>query len=134
VSRLLPLVPAEAAPVAGPVPAGERGALVISDRAARRVATAALTEVADLGGTTRWGAGSAGSSRDPAVTARVGVGTAELGVRCSVTYPAPVGRVVEEARAHLVDRMRELTGLAVGRVDIAVTVVPPPRAGHRELR
>jgi uncharacterized alkaline shock family protein YloU len=135
VSRLLPLGagPAPADPPA-PTPAGaaERGRLTVSGRAAARIATAALTEVADL-------TGPAARSRGPAqVRAAVTGSVAELDVRCGVGYPAPVARTVERAREHLVVRLRELAGLTVAHVDVAVVDLPagdgrPAGGRHRGL-
>ncbi|GEL20553.1 hypothetical protein [Pseudonocardia asaccharolytica] len=54
-----------------------------------------------------------------------------LQARLWVCYPAPVARVAEQIRAHLIDRLGELAGLQVREVDITVTALhhPHPLAG-----
>lgn len=105
-------------PDAGP------GRLTISDRTVERIAAAAIGEVDGVGGSAARVLGVA-VGRDEAVqvTAVVGARTTSLAVRLSVAYPAPVARTTEAARAHVVRRVEELTGLAVTRVDITVTAL-----------
>jgi uncharacterized alkaline shock family protein YloU len=139
VNRVLPMTPApapagpaaEAIATTGtsapatrtPAAPAERGRLEVSERAAARIATAALTEVDDIGGPVRR------RPTPPRVAATVRGATAGFDVRCTVAYPAPVGRTVERARAHLVSRVGELTGLTVAHVDVEVTALTTPEPG-----
>ncbi|MBF6174866.1 Asp23/Gls24 family envelope stress response protein [Nocardia blacklockiae] len=102
-------------------PAAElRGVTVVGERAVRRIATRAAREVA-------------GVEPDVQVIARVAGDTAVLRVRLPVRYPLPVGRVTDACRAHLIERTRELSGLAVPRVDIEVSALPTA-AEHGRVR
>jgi len=134
VNRVLPMTPAPTpAPLRRepttapaprpPVPADERGRLTVSERAASRIATAVLTEVDGIAGPRRRRAAP------PRVAATVKGATAGFDVRCAVAYPAPVTRTVERARAHLVSRVGELTGLTVDHVDVVVTALPAEGPG-----
>ncbi|MEW1723315.1 Asp23/Gls24 family envelope stress response protein [Streptomyces sp. NPDC093109] len=104
--------------------AGERGVTTIAAHAVERLAAHAVTEVEGTGGT---GAASASGGGKPGraatVTARVKGEVASLDVRLSVLYPASVAGTTEAARAHLIDRVGEFTGLTVSRVDITVTAL-----------
>ncbi len=114
-----------AAPSAAPDT--DRGSLTISERAVERIAVAALAEVDAVGGSvTRMlgvAVGREGADHTAKVTATVDGGTASLAVRLSVTYPTPVARTTEAARAHVIQRVEELTGFTVARVDITVTAL-----------
>ncbi|MEU0543146.1 Asp23/Gls24 family envelope stress response protein [Nocardia sp. NPDC005978] len=86
------------------------GSTTVSDRAVRRIAERAATEVDGV---------AAAVSVDALVTAD----TTALRVRLPVRYPLPVARVAESCRAHLVERVAELAGLRVTGVDIAVSAM-----------
>ncbi|MGV9411107.1 Asp23/Gls24 family envelope stress response protein [Nocardia sp. NPDC003693] len=86
------------------------GSTTVSDRAVRRIAERAATEVEGV---------AAAVSVDALVTAD----TAVLRVRLPVRYPLPVARVAESCRAHLVERVAELAGLRVTGVDIAISAL-----------
>lgn len=88
------------------------GTTTIDERAVRRIATRAATEVA-------------GVEPDVQVSAQVVGAGATLRVRLPIRYPLPVARVTDECRAHLITRTEELTGLAVPRVDIEVSAMVP---------
>ncbi|MFD3743339.1 Asp23/Gls24 family envelope stress response protein [Nocardia sp. NPDC058633] len=88
------------------------GATTIDERAVRRIAARAATEVA-------------GVERDVQVSAQVIGAGATLRVRLPIRYPLPVARVTDECRAHLIARTEELTGLAVPQVDIEVSALVP---------
>ncbi|GAA1200914.1 Asp23/Gls24 family envelope stress response protein [Prauserella alba] len=116
----------------------ERGQTTIATRTVERIATAALAEVDDVGGSVRRvlniAVGSADSAHhDAQVTAQIQGNEATLGVRLSVTYPTPVSVATEAARSHLIRRVTELTGLAVPRVDITVTALHAPARDHRRV-
>jgi uncharacterized alkaline shock family protein YloU len=109
------------------VPAQDRGELSIADQVVEKIAAIALGEVDQIGGVARRVLGVALGSTDPdrlpQVTAQINGSVVTVAARCSVTYPAPVGRVTEEARAHLIERVAALTGLSVAQVDITVTAL-----------
>ena len=133
------------APPAAPyVPAGRhrlqrepelRGDLDIADGVVEKIATAALGEVPDLGGAARRVLGVALGSDEPDgrpnVTATVSGASVVLDVAASVAYPAPVAPTADRARAHVIDRVGELTGLRVERVDIKVTALTRPQTASR---
>ncbi|MCR3721001.1 MULTISPECIES: Asp23/Gls24 family envelope stress response protein [Prauserella salsuginis group] len=115
----------------------ERGQTTIATRTVERIATAALTEVDDVGGSARRvfsiAVGGADDAQDAQVTAQVQGEETTLGVRLSVVYPTPVSAATEAARQHLVRRVSELTGLAVSRVDITVTALHAPTRERRRV-
>ena len=115
-----------------------RGRTTLSDRAVERVATQAVTEVADVGGAAHRLLGDTLSGspeeRSAQVSATVDDTTAALRVRLSIAYPASVARTTEQVRDHLVRRLHELTGLVVTRVDITVVALYLNQAGPRRVR
>jgi uncharacterized alkaline shock family protein YloU len=110
-----------------PADPGERGRTTIADRVIERIAVQAVGEVGAAGGAARRmlgvAVGGAGLDKDAQVTVTAAGGTAALAVQLSVAYPAPIARTAREARQRLIDRIEELTGHAVSRVDITVTAV-----------
>ncbi|MFJ6632470.1 Asp23/Gls24 family envelope stress response protein [Streptomyces sp. NPDC091376] len=116
-----------------------RGRTTVSDRTVERIAARVLTEVEHIGGTVGRVLGiSVPGQRpeDPArVTAKVSDDSADvaLDVRLSVVYPESVAHATEDARAHLVRRVADLTGLTVTRVDITVTAPRPPDSSTRRV-
>ncbi len=121
------------------VPAQDRGELTIADQVVEKIAATALGEVDQIGGAARRvlgvPLGSTDPGRLPQVRAQINGSVVTVAARCSVTYPTPVGRVTEQARAHLIERVGGLTGLIVAQVDITVTALPTGSPSHRrELR
>lgn len=114
------------------------GRTTLADRAVERTATQAITEVADVGGTARWVPGDTlggpAEERSAQVSATVDNTTASLHVRLSIAYPASVARTTEQVRSHLIQRLHELTGLVVTRVDITVTALYVTQSGNRRVR
>lgn len=114
------------------------GRTTLADRAVERTATQAITEIADVGGAARRLLGDAISGpaeeRSAQVSATVDDTTASLHVRLSIAYPASVARTTHQVRAHLIQRLHELTGLVVTRVDITVTALYITQPGHRRVR
>ncbi|MGB3442025.1 MAG: Asp23/Gls24 family envelope stress response protein [Actinophytocola sp.] len=102
-----------------------RGRTTVGTQAVERIAAHALSELDDVGGTTRTmlgisvGAGAPG--REAKVTARVSGEEVAMTVRMSVAYPASVRGTARRARAHLTRRVGGLTGLTVSTVDVTVT-------------
>ncbi len=108
-----------------PEPA-ERGSTTVAELAVERIATKVVADSAGVGGTARRllgiAVGQASAERDAEVAARLrGVSAVSLQVRCSVPYPTPVAQAVETLRGELSERIGELTGLSLQRVDVTVT-------------
>ena len=108
----------------GPAIAAERGATVILPRVVERVATQAVREVDRTAGTGRrvlgYTFGTPGTQTGATVQAYVDGQVATVEVAMTVIYPAPVLAVTRRTRHHITDRIVELTGLSVRRVDITV--------------
>ncbi|MCR6483575.1 Asp23/Gls24 family envelope stress response protein [Amycolatopsis sp. OK19-0408] len=119
------------------VPAEERGELVIAGQAVERIAAQAARELDDVGGAAGRVLGVAlggeDAERSVKVDAEVDGDRVRLATRLSITYPASVARTTEQARAHLRERVSELTGLDVERVDITVTALHPPATSSRRV-
>jgi uncharacterized alkaline shock family protein YloU len=116
---------------------GERGRTTIADRVIERIAVQAVSEVGAAGGSARRmlgvAVGGAGLDQDAQVAVTVAGGTAALAVQLSVAYPASVARTAREVRQRLVERIEELTGHAVSRVDVTVTAVHTAAPTRRVL-
>jgi uncharacterized alkaline shock family protein YloU len=116
---------------------GERGRTTIADRVIERIAVQAVGEVGAAGGSARRmlgvAVGGAGLDQDAQVAVTVAGGTAALAVQLSVAYPASVARTARAARQRLVERIEELTGHAVTRVDVTVTAVHTATAPTRRV-
>ncbi|SEF38437.1 Uncharacterized conserved protein YloU, alkaline shock protein (Asp23) family [Amycolatopsis pretoriensis] len=121
-----------------PSDAGERGALTIGGTAVERIAATAVTEVDGVGGSASRvlgvSVGSEDLDRSAKVTATVAGDTASLTVRLSIGYPRSVRQTTDAVREHLISRVRELTGLAVERVDITVTALHTAQADTRRVQ
>ena len=104
--------------------AGERGTTVILPRVVERVAAQAVREVSDTAGTGRrvlgYTVGVPEAQTQSTVRARVDGPEVSVDVAMTVIYPAPVLAVTRRARHHIIDRIVELTGLSVRRVNITV--------------
>lgn len=105
-------------------PPEQRGQTTIADRVVARLAAQAAAEVEQAGGTaprlmgvTRGRAGTG----TPRASARVDGRLATIGIRLSLTYPAPVRALTREVRRHIAERVTALTDLQVRQVDIEVT-------------
>ena len=94
-----------------------------------KIAGQAAGEVATAGGSSGGFLGF-GSHTDllarPRVEVELSGGTASVDLAITVAYPTPIRQVTEQVRQHLIDRVGELTGVEVTRVDITVS------AFHRE--
>jgi uncharacterized alkaline shock family protein YloU len=98
----------------------------VVELALERIATKVVADSAGVGGTARRllgiSVGQASTERDADVAARLrGASAVSLAVRCSVPYPTPVAPAVSTLRGELAERIGELTGLSVQRVDVTVT-------------
>ncbi|PRX50036.1 putative alkaline shock family protein YloU [Prauserella shujinwangii] len=113
----------------------ERGRTVVAGRAVERLAAYAVTEIESVGGSARRllgvTIGAEDQDRAAGVQARVDGATADLDVRLSIAYPNPVAVTCERVRVHLIQRVAELAGLTVSRVDITVTALHAPATGGR---
>ncbi|HLI37303.1 MAG TPA: Asp23/Gls24 family envelope stress response protein [Streptosporangiaceae bacterium] len=105
-------------------PPGERGRTRIDETVVEKIAAAAAGEVDAVAGCRRRVLGvrfgQLGQVRVRA-TVRGSLVTAE--VAAAVAYPAPLREVTRQVRAHVAQRVRELTGMRVGAVDVAVTAL-----------
>jgi uncharacterized alkaline shock family protein YloU len=94
-----------------------------------KIASQAASEVVSAGGRSGGFLGF-GSHTDlsarPKVDVELSGGTASVDLAIAVAYPTPIRQVSEQVRQHLIDRVGELTGVDVTRVDITVS------AFHRE--
>lgn len=122
----------------GPALAGERGVTVIRPRVVERVAAQAVREVSDTAGTGRrvlgYTFGVPGTQTQATVRAHVDGAVATVDVAMAVIYPAPVLAVTRRTRHHITDRIVELTGLSVRRVDITVVGMSVARPTSPRVR
>ncbi|MGV9366693.1 Asp23/Gls24 family envelope stress response protein [Amycolatopsis sp. NPDC003731] len=119
------------------MPAEDRGELVISGHAVERIAAHAAREIDGVGGAAGRVLGVAlggeDADRSVKVDAEVDGDRVRLATRLSIGYPASVARTTDHARTHLRERVSELTGLDVERVDITVTALHPPATSSRRV-
>lgn len=101
-----------------------RGRTVIADRVVERIATRAAAESGPVTGPGGGLPGLRGSAVRPRVTASVRGRVATVRVALGVTYPAPVRTVTRGVRERVRARVREMTGIDVRQVDIAVARLP----------
>ncbi|MEU7788978.1 MULTISPECIES: Asp23/Gls24 family envelope stress response protein [unclassified Amycolatopsis] len=118
-------------------PSAERGALTIADQVVERLAVHAVREVEDVGGAAGrvlgLSVGGEDLDRSAKVSVRVDGEAVTLDVRLSIVYPASVARTTGRVREHLRQRVAELTGLTVTRVDITVTALHTTAATPRRV-
>ncbi len=69
---------------------------------------------------------------DGATDAEVGHERATVDLSIRVRYPEPVFQKADEVRTHVVQRVEELTGLHVTRVDVTVSQIAATRSGRRQ--
>lgn len=116
----------------------DRGQTTIAPRTVERIATAVLAEVDGVGGAARRvlkvAVGNDDADGDARVTARIHGDETTLDVSLSVSYPAPVTATTEAARTRLRERVGELTGLVVSRVDISVAALYTEADNRRRVR
>jgi uncharacterized alkaline shock family protein YloU len=116
---------------------GGSGRTTIADSVVEKIASLAVLEIDEVGGVAArvlgLPIGSDGKDRNPKVSARVDGSIVTLDVRLSVTYPAPIGRVTQQVREHVIDRISTLTGLSTRQVDITVTALHQHHIHRSEL-
>ncbi len=101
----------------------ERGAIMISDTAIRRIAEGAAVEALSL-----TASGTAKRS------ATVHVGRSGRSIRVSLRYPVPLSDAVGRVQEHVLARTRELTGREVGRPHFTVSTLSPSSAVGSRLK
>ncbi|MET9069209.1 Asp23/Gls24 family envelope stress response protein [Streptosporangium sandarakinum] len=114
--------PARAGSAPGAVPPERRGRTDIPERVVARIAAQAAGEVPHVHRVRERGALAPGGTQ-----AVVHDELAVLELDVSVDYPVPLRHVAEEIRRHVARRVHDLTGLAVGHIDIGVTDLVPSR-------
>ncbi|MFJ2031930.1 Asp23/Gls24 family envelope stress response protein [Streptosporangium sp. NPDC087985] len=110
-------------PVRPAVPAERRGRTDIPERVVSRIAARAAREVPWVREVHERGPLAFGGHTRAVVNGEL----ATLSLDMSVEYPAPLLQVTETVRRHVADRVRTLTGLHIGHIDIDVTGVVLPR-------
>lgn len=119
------------------------GAVTLADKVVSKITAQAVTEVPGAGSATprilgrAVGSGVPGvrqtqSGRQPKVSVDVDLSVASIEISISVRWPASVPQVSAAVRAHVIERVAELTGLRIADVRIHVTdlitnVAAPPR-------
>ncbi len=115
----------------------QRGSTVLADQVVARMAAAAASEVAHVGGSRRrllgMPAGREETDRPPEVHARVHGSVATITMRLSVAYPASVATVTDAVRAQVIDRLAALAGITVNTVEITVTALLAPQNQGRVI-
>ncbi|QWF80748.1 Asp23/Gls24 family envelope stress response protein [Amycolatopsis sp. CA-230715] len=99
----------------------DRGRTTLEPRVVKKIAGHAAGEVPGVGSGAK-------------VDATIDRESATLTVSLAVRYPESVARTTEAARAHVVARTAELTGLSVPKVDIVVTALQSEETGKRRVR
>lgn len=113
-----------------------RGRLILPAKVIEKIAGQAASEIAAAhgrsGGVLGLGATDDPQAR-PTVDAELSDRTADLAVAVGIAYPGSIRRAVEQIRRHVGNRVEELTGVEVRRIDVDVThlAVGGDRAGER---
>lgn len=108
------------------------GAITIHDRVVAKVAAQAAGEVPDVGAAaprllgksvsvpSALGGRSSDLAELPKVSAQIDGAFAVVDLDISLRWPCSVRQVTEQLRAHVCERVREMTGLALHEVNIHV--------------
>lgn len=102
-----------------------------------RLAVRAAGEVPGVAGQVRSGLGRVLPWVDGAVAgaaADVEPDEVTLDLTFNVVYPEPVRQVTDEVRRHVAARIQELTGRAVGSINITVPELVEPERPRRRVR
>jgi uncharacterized alkaline shock family protein YloU len=102
-------------------PAEERGRLTIAPAVIRGIAEVAAGEVDGVVAGRRRSLGRSG--RAARATTRLDGNAASVRVRVAVRYPTPINDVLDRLRAHIIDRVDQLTGMTVRVCDIDVAAL-----------
>ncbi|CAM5647094.1 hypothetical protein GCM10010329_09460 [Streptomyces spiroverticillatus] len=100
-----------AAPVAGAIPAAERGATRIADRVVAKIAARAAREAL---------AEPPEEGREPHATVDVRDGSARVRIGMELTYPSDIGAQCASVRRQVASRVGELAGMTVSEVTVLV--------------
>ncbi len=103
-----------------------RGSLVIDKLAVERIASRAASESGSTGGVSGGflGLGAQGDlSAAPTAEVELIGRTAIVGLDLTVAYPMPIRDATDHVRHHVMERVLDLTGVEVTRVDITVAVL-----------
>ncbi|MGA5703925.1 Asp23/Gls24 family envelope stress response protein [Peterkaempfera bronchialis] len=121
-----------------PPAAYDRGRTVIADRVVEKITAKAVRDAAR---TDAMGhrlppvpPGQEEIRQAAKVAAWVDGQTAAVAVTVSLPWPAPVREIARRLRAHIINRVEDLTGLHVAQVDIEVADLPGPAAYRRRVR
>lgn len=116
-----------------PVPATEtgptgRGTLTVPAAVVAKIAAQAASELPAVGAASG-GILGLGARRDfddrPKADAELFGNTAVITVNLGITYPTPLRAAAETIRAHIADRVGELTGFDIEQVDLHVSWLHP---------
>lgn len=118
-------------------PAHTRGATSIPAPVVARIAEQVASEVPQIGS----GAGGVlgvGARRDfaarPSARCDLYGRTAVLTLDVGVGFPTPLAPVLSGLRAHVRERVEQLTGLEVGRIEVSISWLHPTTGMRRTLR
>ncbi|WP_203729133.1 DUF6286 domain-containing Asp23/Gls24 family envelope stress response protein [Streptomyces sp. SID12501] len=103
--------------------AAQRGTTTVSERAVRRIAERATTEVLP----------ARGGARTARAAASVRGRRADVSLAVTLPYPAPLTDTVRDVQRHVVERTRELTGLDVPAARVSVISLAPPTSSSHPL-
>ncbi len=113
-----------------------RGATVIADKVFEKIAGQAASEVATARGRSG-GVLGIGSDADadarPKVDVDLSADSVDLDVSVGIAYPGSIRSAAQQVRERVTERVQELTGVPVHRVDIDVTFLTVPGSlDHRQ--
>lgn len=132
-----PLRSAESDPT-GRADRAARGSLVLARQVVEKIAGQAAAEIASAGGRSGGFLGF-GTHTDLSARPKVDVSlfgrTATIEMAVAVAYPTSIRRSTERVRRQVVQRVKELAGVEVTRVDITLTALHrPTSSATTELR
>lgn len=110
---------------------------MVEKKVVERVASQAASESGDTGGASGGllGFGATGDlTASPATNVELTGRSATVTVDLTVAYPIPIRAATDRVRAHIVSRVRQLTGVEVTRVDITVTALHRSSAPVRKVQ
>ncbi len=113
-----------------------RGGLTVAKRVVEKIAEQAALEVTGRGEHQKAYAvrpGAPGTAR-PTVEVQLEGADAWLTIDVGLTYPTPLRAAADELRAHLCERLEELSGVTVKRLDIRISWLGATVKQPRRLR
>ena len=123
-------IPGESAPDERmPAAPDSPGRVDIADRVVAKIAALAAGEVEGTGGVPRRilgrAIGQATQDKDPYVSARIDGSLAYVTASIAVRYPSSITQVSDRVCAHIRQRIQELCGLSVARIELEVPALLP---------